>query len=153
MDATKLAAIVGLLVALSAASERFVEIVKGLFKWLDKKHDDERMERWRKATLQVLAVGAGIGTTLLARPAIPADLLPDSGGVFPLLALGFLASGGSGLWNSVLTYVLKVKDIKDDLATVAARKAKIADEIAAAQLGPVQGAEAMAKLDGVVVGA
>jgi hypothetical protein len=57
------------------------------------------------------------------------------------------------LWNSVLTYVLKVKDIKDDLATVAARKAKIADEIAAAQLGPVQGAEAMAKLDGVVVGA
>jgi hypothetical protein len=153
MDATKLAAIVGLLVALSAASERFVEIVKGLFKWLDKKHDDERMERWRKATLQVLAVGAGIGTTLLARPAIPADLLPDSGGALPLLALGFLASGGSGLWNSVLTYVLKVKDIKDDLATVAARKAKIADEIAAAQLGPVQGAEAMAKLDGVVVGA
>lgn len=91
---------------------------------------------------------AGIGTTLLARPAIPEDLLPDSGGLLALLALGFLASGGSGLWNSVLTYVLKVKDIKDDLATVAARKAKIADEIAAAQPDAVRRAEAMAKLDG-----
>jgi len=48
MDATKLAAIVGLLVALSAASERLVEIVKGLFKWLDQKSDDERTERLRK---------------------------------------------------------------------------------------------------------
>ena len=148
MDATKLAAIVGLLVALSAASERLVEIVKGLFKWLDQKSDDERTERLRKATLQSLAVVAGIGTTLLARPAIPEDLLPDSGGLLALLALGFLASGGSGLWNSVLTYVLKVKDIKDDLATVAARKAKIADEIAAAQPDAVRRAEAMAKLDG-----
>lgn len=140
MDSTNLAAILGLLIALSAASERLVEIVKGLFKWLDKKNDDERMERWRKATLQVLAVGAGIGTTLLARPAISAELLPDSGGILPLLALGFLASGGSGLWNSVLTYVLKVKDIKDD-------KAKIAEEVAQNKAGSSERADAIAKLN------
>jgi len=29
-----------------------------------------------------------------------------------ILGLGLLASGGSGFWNSVLTYVTKVKDIK-----------------------------------------
>jgi hypothetical protein len=28
------------------------------------------------------------------------------------LALGLLASGGSGFWNSILTYVNKAKDIK-----------------------------------------
>jgi len=28
------------------------------------------------------------------------------------LALGLLASGGSGFWNSILTYVTKAKDIK-----------------------------------------
>jgi hypothetical protein len=28
------------------------------------------------------------------------------------LALGLLASGGSGFWNSILTYVTKAKDVK-----------------------------------------
>ena len=28
------------------------------------------------------------------------------------LALGLLASGGSGFWNSILTYVTKAKDLK-----------------------------------------
>jgi hypothetical protein len=33
-------------------------------------------------------------------------ILPES------FALGLLASGGSGFWNSILTYVTKAKDIK-----------------------------------------
>jgi hypothetical protein len=153
MDAAKITAIVGLLVALSAASERLVEIVKGIFGWLDKQNADERQERLRKAVLQVLAVAAGIVTTLLARPAIPADLMPESSGVFPLIALGFLASGGSGLWNSVLTYLLKAKDIKEDLAKVADEKAKlaatVARDVASKDVDPRVGAEAMAKLSGM----
>src|SRR6266496_2660805 len=66
-------------------------------------------EGWRKAALQVIAVFAGITTAWLAGPAVPAFLPHDFTGK---LALGLLASGGSGFWNSILTYVTKAKDVK-----------------------------------------
>ena len=75
------------------------------------------------------AAGAsGIVTVLYAAPALVAlEVLPVEKGtpflalrtgdlVFFLFALGFLASGGSGLWNAALTYLLKVKDIKAEVA-------------------------------------
>src|SRR5438067_123333 len=52
---------------------------------------------------------AGITTAWLAGPAVPAFLPHDFTGK---LALGLLASGGSGFWNSILTYVTKAKDVK-----------------------------------------
>lgn len=112
MDPTRLASIVGLLIALSIASERLVEIIKGLSQFLDKQHDDETKERRRRAALQVLAVAAGIVTAFLARPVIPQEIVPATS-TLSILALGLLASGGSGFWNSVLTYLLEVKNLKE----------------------------------------
>ena len=113
MDTTQLTAIVGLLIALSVASERLVEIIKGIVPSLNKENSDATKEGRRRAVLQVLAVLAGIVTAFLAKPTIPDGIIPATAtGVWPVLALGLLASGGSGFWNSVLTYVTKVKDIK-----------------------------------------
>jgi hypothetical protein len=68
-------------------------------------------EGWRKAALQVLAVIAGITTAWLSSAAIPKSVgIPDDW--TGTLALGLLASGGSGFWNSILTYVTKAKDLK-----------------------------------------
>jgi hypothetical protein len=105
--------IISLLVALSVAAERLVEIVKGLIPWLDKEDEWPKSlpKGWRDAVLQMLAVAAGIITAWLASAAIPAGVgIPD--GWTGKLALGLLASGGSGFWNSILTYVNKAKDIK-----------------------------------------
>src|SRR5438105_9905816 len=109
MDTTKLTTVISLLVALSIASERLVDIIKGLVPWLNQQRRKPAEEGWRKATLQVIAVFAGITTAWLAGPAVPAFLPHDFTGK---LALGLLASGGSGFWNSILTYVTKAKDVK-----------------------------------------
>jgi hypothetical protein len=111
MDTASLTTIVSLLIALSIAAERVVEIVKGAWPWLNTQNADAAQEGWRKALLQALAVGAGILTAFLAQPAIK-DVVPGWGEGSSVLALGFLASGGSGLWNSVLGYLTAVKDIK-----------------------------------------
>lgn len=107
-----LISLVTLLIALSVASERLVDIIKNAIPWLNEKKNDPTKEGWRKAMLQTMAVFAGIVTAFLAKPAI-SDIISGPWDTVPgLLALGLLASGGSGLWNSVLTYLLKVKDIK-----------------------------------------
>jgi hypothetical protein len=62
----------------------------------------------------LLAIVAGILTAFLARDAI-ADALPANWKASPsqgFLALGLLASGGSGFWNAVLGYMLRLKDVK-----------------------------------------
>ncbi len=122
MNATMLAEIVGLLVSLSVASERLVEIIKNLFGFLRAENPDAGKEGWRRAILQVLAVGSGIVTAVLARPAIEATF-PASNTTGVVLALGLLASGGSGFWNAVLAYVLQAKNIKKELASQAAYEA------------------------------
>lgn len=110
-DLDNLSAIIALLAALSVAAERLVEIIKGFVPCLNKEIlDNPDQEARRKAWLQVLAVAAGLLTVWLASPILPATILPDNAGT--LLVLGFLASGGSGLWNSVQTYVSKVKEVK-----------------------------------------
>jgi hypothetical protein len=109
MDATKLTTVISLLVALSIASERLVDIIKGLVPWLNQQRRKPAEEGWRKAALQVIAVIAGITTAWLAGPAVPAFLPHDFTGK---LAPGLLAGGGSGFWNSILTYVTKAKDVK-----------------------------------------
>jgi hypothetical protein len=111
MDVTKLAAIVSLIFALSIASERLVEIIKGFVPALGKEQSDAKAESRRHAWLQVLAVASGILTAYLAQDYVPKEVADSIKG-FSVLGLGLLASGGSGFWNSVLTYVTKVKDIK-----------------------------------------
>ena len=112
MDIGNLSTIVSILVALSVASERLVEIIKGLSSFLNTQNSDSTKERLRRAALQALAVLAGIITALLAQPAIK-DIVPGLSGHWKgIVALGLLASGGSGFWNAILGYVLNVKDIK-----------------------------------------
>jgi len=111
MDVTKLQTIVGLLVVLSVASERLVEIVKGVIPLLNTERKDKTEEGWRRAALQLLAVGAGMSTAVLARQAIPTEVY-DVTNIWAVLALGLLASGGSGFWNAALTYLAKTKDVK-----------------------------------------
>jgi len=119
MNPDKLSAMIGLLIALSVATERLVEIVKGVVPPLNGKSTIAWRENLRCACNQLLAVGAGVLTAFLARPAIPAELLPSTNAT-AMVALGLLASGGSGFWNSVLAYVLSLKDMK----AVAARDAR-----------------------------
>lgn len=110
MDLTKLAALISLIVALSIASERLVEIVKGLVPFLDQQKTDPKVEGRRRSALHVLAVLSAIFTTWLAHDYIPVEISQPNMG-WSILGLGLLASGGSGFWNSILSYVLQVKDI------------------------------------------
>lgn len=112
MEASQLAAFVSLMLALSIATERLVEIIKGLFTSLNCAREDPRQEGWRKATLQILGVLAGIFTAWSATPYIPIEIARSTEG-WHVIGLGLLASGGSGFWNSIVTYVLKLKDLKD----------------------------------------
>ncbi len=111
MDLNNLSSIVALLAALSVASERLVEIIKGFIPFLNKENPDPAAEGRRQAILHVLALIAGILTAYLASTtgAIK-SVLPDA----PLawIVVGLLASGGSGFWNSIQTYVNKAKDVK-----------------------------------------
>ncbi len=108
---TRVTTVISLLVALSIASERLVDIIKGLVPWLNQQRRKPAEEGWRKAALQILAVIAGITTAWLASAAIPRGVgIPDDW--TGTLALGLLASGGSGFWNAILSYVTKAKDLK-----------------------------------------
>jgi len=109
MGLTELTALVSLIAALSIASERLVEIIKGYCPSLDQQKEDPKEEGKRRSNLQMLAVASGIVTALLARDYVPAQLSDPSRG-WSIIGLGLLASGGSGFWNSILTYLLKVKD-------------------------------------------
>ncbi len=111
MPLTELSDLIAYIVALSIAAERFVEIIKGTIPFLDKKAETEDLERWRRVTLQLLAVAAGMLTAHLAMPSV-SEIVPASWQSFPgIVALGLLASGGSSLWNSVLDYASAVKEI------------------------------------------
>ena len=107
-------AVVSVILALSVASERLVEIIKGLVPWLNVPASTEAEEGRRRSALQFLAVVCAVLTAYLAGDYVKAVVtLPESiSETWAVLGLGLLASGGSGLWNSVLTYLGKVKDIK-----------------------------------------
>lgn len=113
------AAIVGALVALSIASERLVEIIKGFIPALNIASNDPDQESRRRSYLQILAVISGVITAFISKDLVPEEVTKEAGN-WGILALGLLASGGSGFWNSILTYVTNAKDIK----RVEAEKAK-----------------------------
>jgi hypothetical protein len=107
-----LSIMITLLIALSVATERFVEIVKGLVPWLDLVKENAREEGRRRAALQALAAAGGIVVSALSFP-ISREILPEGlGTTTTAIALGLLASGGSGFWNSILGYVMSIKALK-----------------------------------------
>lgn len=110
MDLNNASSIVGILIALSVASERLVEITKGYMPSLSQARDDPAAEGRRKATVQFIAVAAGIITTFLVAPALPENTIPDNW--LSKLAIGLIASGGSGFWNSIQGYVAQAKEVK-----------------------------------------
>jgi hypothetical protein len=119
-----LTVIVTALIGLSVAAERVVEIVKGTIVWLDKEKEDPRMEARRRATLQALAAGSGILVSWLAWP-VTQGIVPGSGAdrTLTIIALGLLASGGSGFWNAILGYVMSIKALKSAAAASAKHEA------------------------------
>lgn len=110
MELTWLSTLAALVVALSVASERMVEIVKGCIPYLSTSKDDPTQESRRRSMIQLLAVIAGITTSFLAAPALPPETIPDNW--MSKFALGLLASGGSGFWNSIQGYMSQSKEVK-----------------------------------------
>jgi len=136
MDITYLTKIVTLLVTLSVATERIVEVIKGWVPWLNNQDVDPRKEGFRQAILHLLAVGGGCATATLAAPVVKTTLgigqMDSINGL--VFLIGLCASGGSGFWNSILTYLLKVKDIKASTADTARNQATAAKLDTAAKL-------------------
>jgi hypothetical protein len=111
-----LTTLVSFLAGLSVAAERLVEIIKGYVPWLNEPKVADGEEGRRKGTLQLLAVAAGVVTAWVAHylDIFPTGMTSVGDSWWGTVGLGLLASGGSGLWNSALTYVIKVKDLKKE---------------------------------------
>lgn len=114
MDISNTLALLG---ALSVASERIVEAVKGLWPWLNKETpNDEINEGRRKSAILIVAAIVGVLLAWLAQE-IPGGVSnANNKGWLTTIALGLLSAGGSGFWNSVQTSLNKLKDATKKLA-------------------------------------
>jgi hypothetical protein len=104
--------VLSLMLGLSVASERLVELIKGLIgsNWLNEHKKDPKKELRRRVAIQILATACGMVTAYLARDAV--ILVIGSSDWPTCLVLGLLASGGSGLWNALLDWSKYAKDIR-----------------------------------------
>jgi ubiquitin C-terminal hydrolase len=114
-----LQAAIGLILIVSIASERLVEIVKGIVPWLNTAFEDAKLEGKRRSALQFLAVISGIITAYISSPFLSSGDTNISNHPEKLLAIGLLASGGSGFWNAILNYLLQIKDLKKEEVSIA----------------------------------
>ncbi|MEK7102758.1 MAG: hypothetical protein AAB870_00225 [Patescibacteria group bacterium] len=112
---TKTLTIVSMILALSIASERLVDIIKGWNSFLNTKSLDPKRENMRKTCTHILSLVSGCLTVFLAWGFLPGEFTEGLAVPQQLMAgfaLGLLASGGSSFWNSILTYMLGVKEMK-----------------------------------------
>lgn len=110
-----LTAFVTLMGAISVASERVIEILKGMIPPLAKDLQGNA-EGVRRAVMQILAGIVGAVIAYFAQPAITSTmpaLSADKLGCAGYVVIGLLASGGSGLWNHVLDIVQAMKVSKE----------------------------------------
>jgi hypothetical protein len=113
----KITSLLGFFAALSVATERITEIIKGLpglSNWfsVDK---TGTAEEFRKASVQIIAVLAGMLVSYLVRDPLAKQLnISDASQVsfWWYLVFGAMASGGSGIWNSALDIVREVNTQK-----------------------------------------
>jgi hypothetical protein len=108
-DLTKM---ISLLVVLSVAAERLVEILRAfvLSRWISSWYQvqtDPVLEARRQAKVWFLALVASLSIAILLKEV--GELAVSWGAT---LVLGFLASGGSSLWNSILGLTKGLKDIR-----------------------------------------
>jgi hypothetical protein len=99
-----------LILAVSLAAERLVEIYKGYFKpgLSVEVPDDPKAEAKRRANIATVSIIAGILSALLvgwAQQELPARI-----GFYT--AIGIASSGGSAFWNSVVGYLSQLKSVK-----------------------------------------
>jgi hypothetical protein len=88
--------IVAYLFAIAVSAERGTEIVKNALKLGDKIKDD----KLKVAVYHLISAAFSIGLVYVAEP--PTKLLP-------VYLIGFLASAGSGVWNTILTMLMDAK--------------------------------------------
>lgn len=117
-------------------------------------------EECRKARVHVLSIFTGIGTALLASPIIAnyTSLIKQPGNfdlVMVYISLGFLTSGGAGVWNDFLSYLNLVKGVKegdDKLSAARIEKAKAEAEKAKAEAEKAKAEAAKTKAEADKVG-
>ena len=104
-----LTSFVGLMLAISVAAERMVEILKGWLPnfWLFKTNPDPAREAQRCAWIHVLSGGCGVLVVRLGHLDVFAGL---HGNVqvnpwVSYVGAGLLASGGSAFWNHILDFI------------------------------------------------
>lgn len=108
-----LEAIIGMILCVSIASERLVEISKGFFTSLNATDLDPREEARRKSIIQIMSVVAGLITAFLSSPILAHQFNSNlQNHILYSVAIGLLASGGSGFWNAILGYMLEIKNMK-----------------------------------------
>ena len=126
----KLTAFFTLMAAMSIATERVVEILKGIFPSLAATDPDPKKENRRHMVLQVLAALAGMAVAAVGHTQVSTALggLLDSKGdmwSFPNISemtlkyglVGVMASGGSAMWNHALDIVGALKNVQEKKAT------------------------------------
>lgn len=113
-----LSSILALLVTISMATERVTEVIKGLpilSRFLASNDLKGEWEEFRKFTIHLIAIATGTIFASLVPGQIAHMLSPSkeiSVGWPVFLLFGALASGGSGIWNSVLDTVREISKQK-----------------------------------------
>ncbi len=112
-----------LLGALSAASQRLVDIIKGIFEWLAVPKTNSVDEGKRNAAILTLTVIAGFVSAWLIQSLIK-DVIGREPSFCDLMGIGFLSAAGSTFWNAIFDYFKALKRIK--VLQVEEGKARIA---------------------------
>jgi hypothetical protein len=107
-----LTAFVTVLLALSVASERLVELIKGFSEHLTGKKVEAGVERKRQLQIHGLSLLTSAIVVWLSQDYIVATLKLTNWNVPQATAFTILASGGSSMWNSILSYLLSIKNLK-----------------------------------------
>ena len=100
--------------ALGVATERVTEVIKGFVPWLASEQKGTA-EELRKAVIHILAFVIGSVLAWQTYGQLPASWGVPAGGFATYFLFGAMASGGSGLWNSVLDIVREVNKQKQIL--------------------------------------
>lgn len=105
----KLTNLFGFFAALSLATERITEVIKGLpglSRWLAvEQATGSTAEEFRKACIQIVAIAIGTSLSYLTQDQFSTAVGVHYSGIWAYLLFGAMASGGSGMWNSALDIV------------------------------------------------